>query len=136
LVKGGFVTFQKKYSKWDGQKWVCKKYSGDRNGAVTSRGLANVPGPTGNSASAGLIQINAEGFFVDLLDERGHPVNGRDPITGRPNYEPFYGLSDNDVRTATLLHELLHSMYLLGPDEGDQAKIDQTNQDIVDKCIK
>ena len=46
------------------------------------------------------------------------------------------GLTDNQVRTATLLHELLHSMYILGPDEDDQQKIDQTNRDIVNKCIK
>lgn len=42
-------------------------------------------------------QINANGYFVDMLDERGIPGNERDPNTGRPNYEPFFGLSDDEV---------------------------------------
>ena len=135
LFGAGFITFQKKYAKIEKNKAKCKNFSGDRNGAVTTPGLAAVPGPAGR-VSAGLIQINASGYFVDMLDERGIRVNANDPNTGKPNYEPFFELSDDDVRAATLLHELLHSMGILGPDQGDTSGVNQTNRDIVSKCIK
>jgi len=134
LMDGGFVTFQKKFAKVDKTKVQCNRFTSDRNGAVTTPGLAFVM-DGGVKISAGLIQINASGFFTDMLDERGRPVNGKDDQQ-HPIYEPFLGLSDDQVRTTTLLHELLHSMGILGPDEKNKSLSDQTNRDIVSKCIK
>ena len=47
----------------------------------------------------------------------------------------LYGLTADQVRAAVILHELLHSTRARGPDEGDQAAIDQTNNDVVKNCI-
>src|SRR5262249_51252205 len=65
LFGGGYINLQTQYAKYDNKKhqWRCKRFDGHSVGAVSSTSLAQVPGPNGPT-TAGLIQINANGFFV------------------------------------------------------------------------
>ena len=99
-------------------------------GASTGAGGSIDMGPGQSRRTSYQTRINPDGFFFSGRNSEGKLVS-----TIRNS--GFYGLDQNEIRAAVIIHELLHSLGLIpndGPDLNDNGEQSRLNSEAVRKA--